>query len=207
MPLFHLSVTWNFSFISFYNRLHFLGRDVSFSSWTKAKTWGKKDLLKKKKKPHWGVLEQLHFFFKLVSVSHDSEPAYMMPGWMPVKLSATIFTSFLLLLLFLSIRAIVMGGRLNFVEFIKQGTDGGPVTFRAHMRKWLMVNQVCDDFLLILLYCLFWFFVCVFLYVFVYHSVLCNPPSNCAWEIDGLLKSSMFTSYIFIIMSITFPVL
>lgn len=99
------------------------------------------------------------------------------------------------------------GGRLNFFEFIKEGTDGGPVTFRAHMRKWLMVNQVCDDFLLTWLYCLFWFFVCVFLHVFVYHSVLCNLPSNCAWEIEGLLKSSMFTSYIFIIMPITFPVL
>lgn len=73
-----------------------------------------------------------------------------------------------------------MGGRLNFVEFIKQGTDGGPVTYRAHMRKWLMVIQVCDDFLLTLLYCLFWFFVCVFLYVFLYHSVLCNLPSKCA---------------------------
>lgn len=36
--------------------------------------------VEKEKKPHQGVLEQLHFFFKLVSVSHDSEPAYMMPG-------------------------------------------------------------------------------------------------------------------------------
>lgn len=83
------------------------------------KNW--KDLLKKKKKPHRGVLEQLHFFFKLVSVSHDSEPAYMMPGWMPVKLSATIFTSFLLLLLLLSIRAIVMGGGWILLNLLNKG--------------------------------------------------------------------------------------